>query len=95
MSLLRYGDEQHLEEALDRIFRFGRSGGIARKLSPVLSGECMHAGAVCCKFLRWISDQRINVCSRAKRAKAEGMLPMLLQDAGRQNTARAQKVLYA
>lgn len=34
----RYGDEQHLEEALDRIFRFGRSGGIARKLSPVLKG---------------------------------------------------------
>ena len=35
----RYGDEQHLDEALDRIFRFGRSGGIARKLAPVLKGR--------------------------------------------------------
>lgn len=34
----RYGDEQHLEEALERIFKFGRSGGIPRRLSPVLTG---------------------------------------------------------
>ncbi|GMH43952.1 hypothetical protein BSKO_11886 [Bryopsis sp. KO-2023] len=34
----RYGDEQHLEEALERIFKFGRSGGIPRRLSPKLTG---------------------------------------------------------
>ncbi|KAL6759501.1 hypothetical protein V8C86DRAFT_2573514 [Haematococcus lacustris] len=34
----RYGDEQHLEEALDKIFRFGKSGGLARKQSPLLVG---------------------------------------------------------
>jgi len=34
----RYGDEQHLEEALERIFLFGRraAGGIARRDSPEL-----------------------------------------------------------
>lgn len=34
----RYGDEQHLEEALGRIFRFGQGGGLPRRLSPVLTG---------------------------------------------------------
>jgi hypothetical protein len=34
----RYGDEQHLEEALDKIFRFGKSGGVPRKNAPVLIG---------------------------------------------------------
>lgn len=34
----RYGDEQHLEEALERIFRFGRAGGLAKSLAPVLTG---------------------------------------------------------
>lgn len=32
----RYGDEQHLDEALSRIFRFGQSGGIPRRLCPIL-----------------------------------------------------------
>jgi hypothetical protein len=34
----RYGDEQHLEEALDKIFRFGKAGGVPRKNAPVLVG---------------------------------------------------------
>ncbi|GAX76622.1 hypothetical protein CEUSTIGMA_g4068.t1 [Chlamydomonas eustigma] len=34
----RYGDEQHLEEALDKIFRFNKANGIPRKFSPVLVG---------------------------------------------------------
>lgn len=40
----RYGDEQHLDEALDRIFRFGKGGsknqakGVARRFTPVLMG---------------------------------------------------------
>ena len=38
VTRFRYGDEQHLEEALGRIFRFGQSGGIPRRLSPVLTG---------------------------------------------------------
>eukprot|EP00271_Cylindrocystis_brebissonii_P003923 TRINITY_DN15195_c0_g2_i1.p1 TRINITY_DN15195_c0_g2~~TRINITY_DN15195_c0_g2_i1.p1 ORF type:complete len:296 (+),score=37.14 TRINITY_DN15195_c0_g2_i1:169-1056(+) len=33
----RYGDEQHLEEALKRIFRYGQSGGIQRRNAPQLS----------------------------------------------------------
>ena len=37
MTRYRYGDEQHLEEALDRIFRVGKSGGIRRNQSPVLT----------------------------------------------------------
>lgn len=36
----RYGDEQHLEEALNRIFKPNRPGGVARKLIPVLTGGC-------------------------------------------------------
>jgi hypothetical protein len=34
----RYGDEQHLDEALNRIFRFGQAGGIPRRLCPILKG---------------------------------------------------------
>lgn len=33
----RYGDEQHLDEALLRIFRINKSGGIRRNQAPVLS----------------------------------------------------------
>jgi hypothetical protein len=32
----RYGDEQQLDEALCRIFRFGQAGGIPRRLCPIL-----------------------------------------------------------
>lgn len=32
----RYGDEQHLDEALKRIFQYGQGGGIARRSAPVL-----------------------------------------------------------
>jgi len=38
VTRFRYGDEQHLDEALKRIFRFGRYDGIPRKMSPVLTG---------------------------------------------------------
>lgn len=34
----RYGDEQHLEEALAIIFRFNRPGGLRRNQSPTLTG---------------------------------------------------------
>lgn len=34
----RYGDEQHLEEALAKIFRTGQSGGVSRKMVPILTG---------------------------------------------------------
>ncbi|KAK9785104.1 hypothetical protein WJX73_003777 [Symbiochloris irregularis] len=34
----RYGDEQHLDEALARVFMFGRPSGIPRRLSPRLKG---------------------------------------------------------
>ncbi|KAK6927971.1 Protein of unknown function DUF2854 [Dillenia turbinata] len=32
----RYGDEQHLDEALKRIFQYGLGGGIPRRSAPVL-----------------------------------------------------------
>ncbi|KAH9622734.1 hypothetical protein KSS87_018577 [Heliosperma pusillum] len=32
----RYGDEQHLDEALKRIFQYGQGGGISRRSAPVL-----------------------------------------------------------
>jgi len=44
----RYGDEQHLEEALDKIFRVGRQGGLSRRQCPRLTGlreEMAPAGA--------------------------------------------------
>ena len=34
----RYGDEQHLDDALTRVFRFNQGGGIPRRLTPVLVG---------------------------------------------------------
>lgn len=34
----RYGDEQHLDEALTRIFQFGRQKGIPRRFTPILRG---------------------------------------------------------
>ena len=36
VTRFRYGDEQHLDEALARIFRINKSGGIRRTQSPVL-----------------------------------------------------------
>ncbi|KXZ52377.1 hypothetical protein GPECTOR_9g421 [Gonium pectorale] len=39
VTRFRYGDEQHLEEALDRIFKPNRPGGVSRKLLPTLTGE--------------------------------------------------------
>ncbi|XP_009395562.2 uncharacterized protein LOC103980786 [Musa acuminata AAA Group] len=32
----RYGDEQHLDEALKRIFQYGQGGGIPRRSAPTL-----------------------------------------------------------
>jgi len=32
----RYGDEQHLDEALKRIFQYGLGGGIPRRSAPIL-----------------------------------------------------------
>uniref|UniRef100_A0A6V7QVF5 Thylakoid membrane protein slr0575 n=1 Tax=Ananas comosus var. bracteatus TaxID=296719 RepID=A0A6V7QVF5_ANACO len=32
----RYGDEQHLDEALKRIFQYGQGGGISRRSAPTL-----------------------------------------------------------
>lgn len=34
----RYGDEQHLDEALDKCFRIGRQGGLPRRMCPKLIG---------------------------------------------------------
>uniref|UniRef100_A0A0D6R1F0 Thylakoid membrane protein slr0575 n=1 Tax=Araucaria cunninghamii TaxID=56994 RepID=A0A0D6R1F0_ARACU len=36
----RYGDEQHLDEALKRIFRYGKAGGIQRRNAPKLTMIC-------------------------------------------------------
>lgn len=36
VTRFRYGDEQHLDEALSRIFKFGQPGGLARRLCPIL-----------------------------------------------------------
>ncbi|KAL2653094.1 hypothetical protein R1flu_021222 [Riccia fluitans] len=37
VTRFRYGDEQHLEEALKRIFRYGLAGGIQRRNAPTLT----------------------------------------------------------
>jgi hypothetical protein len=34
----RYGDEQHLEEALDRIFKYNKPQGIPKRSAPKLVG---------------------------------------------------------
>lgn len=34
----RYGDEQHLDESLGKIFMFNRAKGIAKRLTPILIG---------------------------------------------------------
>jgi len=37
VTRFRYGDEQHLDEALQRIFRINKAGGIRRNQAPVLA----------------------------------------------------------
>lgn len=37
VTRFRYGDEQHLDEALNRIFRINKAGGIRRNQAPVLN----------------------------------------------------------
>ncbi|XP_074585945.1 uncharacterized protein LOC141841663 [Curcuma longa] len=36
VTRFRYGDEQHLDEALKRIFQYGLGGGISRRSAPIL-----------------------------------------------------------
>nr|CAB3482767.1 unnamed protein product [Digitaria exilis] len=36
VTRFRYGDEQHLDEALQRIFQYGLGGGIPRRNAPIL-----------------------------------------------------------
>ncbi|KAG8373716.1 hypothetical protein BUALT_Bualt11G0053700 [Buddleja alternifolia] len=46
----RYGDEQHLEEALKRIFQYGQGGGIPRRSAPILQSireEVSEEGKYC------------------------------------------------
>ena len=38
VTRFRYGDEQHLDLAMERIFRIGRGGGVPRRECPVLTG---------------------------------------------------------
>ncbi|KAL6771674.1 APE1 [Auxenochlorella protothecoides x Auxenochlorella symbiontica] len=38
VTRFRYGDEQHLDEALVRIFKIGQPRGLARRLTPKLKG---------------------------------------------------------
>eukprot|EP00955_Chlamydomonas_euryale_P034556 349824-Chlamydomonas_euryale.AAC.9 len=38
-SLSMYGDEQHLEEALEKVFKYAAPGSIRRNQAPVLTGE--------------------------------------------------------
>lgn len=42
MTRFRYGDEQHLDEALGRIFMFGRVQGIARRYSSSIIKQSPH-----------------------------------------------------
>jgi len=51
----RYGDEQHLDEALNRIWAFGRAGNPPRKLCPKLVGlreEVVDVSDMSCTCLR-------------------------------------------
>lgn len=45
----RYGDEKHLDEALDKIWKFGRQGNPPKKMCPTLKGlrEEVVDGAYC------------------------------------------------
>lgn len=46
----RYGDEQHLDEALKRIFQYGLAGGIPRRSAPILQSireEVIEDGKYC------------------------------------------------
>uniref|UniRef100_A0A7I4DMG6 Uncharacterized protein n=1 Tax=Physcomitrium patens TaxID=3218 RepID=A0A7I4DMG6_PHYPA len=49
VTRFRYGDEQHLEEALKRIFRYGQGGGIIRRYAPTLQSirEEVRQGKYC------------------------------------------------
>ncbi|XP_062191726.1 uncharacterized protein LOC133895435 isoform X1 [Phragmites australis] len=50
VTRFRYGDEQHLEEALQRIFQYGLGGGISRRSAPILQ-----------KIREECSDQAVNI----------------------------------
>nr|CAB3486113.1 unnamed protein product [Digitaria exilis] len=42
----RYGDEQHLDEALQRIFQYGLGGGIPRRSAPILQNIREEVGSL-------------------------------------------------
>ncbi|CAN6445731.1 unnamed protein product [Victoria cruziana] len=53
VTRFRYGDEQHLDEALKRIFQYGQAGGIPRRSAPVLQAI---REEVCLAFLFFITS---------------------------------------
>ncbi|KAJ7533067.1 hypothetical protein O6H91_13G031500 [Diphasiastrum complanatum] len=55
----RYGDEQHLEEALKRIFRYGQAGGIQRRNAPTLQ-SIREEEVVCHRICMIMSSQEVN-----------------------------------
>ncbi|KAJ7533066.1 hypothetical protein O6H91_13G031500 [Diphasiastrum complanatum] len=54
----RYGDEQHLEEALKRIFRYGQAGGIQRRNAPTLQ-SIREEEVVCHRICMIMSSQEV------------------------------------
>ncbi|KAD2805745.1 hypothetical protein E3N88_39122 [Mikania micrantha] len=76
----RYGDEQHLDEALKRIFQYGLGGGVARRNAPVLQKireEVTEDGKYClvlvfeAKALELADFEKRQCCSFGYRMDAE------------------------
>jgi hypothetical protein len=71
----RYGDEQHLDEALTRIFQFGRQQGIPRRRVRVAAGR----GPLTLPRL-----QSQSICCGDESPGGNGLLPLCERQAGLQ-----------
>ncbi len=74
----RYGDEQHLEEALDRIFRFGKvqasiAGPGVTDVHAILRKEAKESLAAFKETVKWQSLTGISACDVLLQGGSKGV----------------------
>ncbi|KAG5535259.1 hypothetical protein RHGRI_023144 [Rhododendron griersonianum] len=91
----RYGDEQHLDEALKRIFQYGQGGGIPRRSAPVLQmirEEVTEDGRYCLVLVFKAKDLQLSDFEKRQVMILQNLLHSLVQ--GSQLKLGREKKIY-
>ncbi|KAL2335292.1 hypothetical protein Fmac_016505 [Flemingia macrophylla] len=85
----RYGDEQHLDEALKRIFQYGQPGGIPRRSAPVLNmirEEATEDGKYCLALVFEAKDLQLSDFEQRKAKFTSFFGPGITAEVGESDT---------